>query len=107
MEKKIEISKEELYDLYINKNLTQTEIAEIKEVSVYKVKKDLAKYEIKKPKELFYIKVREKVKQKYGVENISQIKEVKEKVKETVLKKYGVDNISKSIDIKNKKEKKL
>lgn len=40
--------------------------------------------------------------EKYGVENVFQLDEVKNKSKKAVKNKYGVDNISQSIDIKNK-----
>lgn len=41
---------------------------------------------------------------KYGVDNVFQLEEVKYKSKESVLKKYGVDNVSKSEEIKKKKK---
>jgi len=40
---------------------------------------------------------------KYGVENISQLEEIKNKKKETTLKNYGVEHNSQSKEIKNKK----
>ena len=40
--------------------------------------------------------------QKYGVEFIGQVSDVKEKKKETCLQKYGVDNVLKNKDIINK-----
>lgn len=42
--------------------------------------------------------------EKYGVNNISQIKEIKEKKKNTLLQNYGVDNPSKSSEIQQKKK---
>ncbi|MCK9445838.1 hypothetical protein M0Q50_02980 [bacterium] len=42
--------------------------------------------------------------EKYGVENVFQLEDIKNKSKETVLLKYGVDNISQSKEIKQKKE---
>jgi len=48
-------------------------------------------------------KMKEKLIEKYGVDNVFQRNDVKEKIKETLLKKYGVDNPSKSIEILNKK----
>ncbi len=41
---------------------------------------------------------------KYGVEFITQIKEVKEKTKKTCIEKYGVENPSQNKDIQKKKE---
>ena len=41
--------------------------------------------------------------EKYGVDNVFKIPEVKDKIKETMIKKYGVDNPSKSLEFMNKK----
>ena len=41
--------------------------------------------------------------ERYGVDNIFQTKEFKEKSKEIIQKKYGVDNVSQSDEIKEKK----
>lgn len=101
-----EISKEELYDLYVNKNMTTFEIAEMKKTTRGTIEKRLRKYDIKKPKELFYKKNKELLKERYGVENVSQLKDVKEKKRQKAIKKYGVENISQSKEIKSKKEKK-
>ena len=103
---KVEISKEELYDLYIKQNLLQKEIAIMKKISLRQLQKMLYKYKIKKPKDLFYSQIKQIVKDRYGVENVSQIKEVREKVKETISEKYGVDNISKNEEIKKMKKQK-
>jgi hypothetical protein len=43
--------------------------------------------------------------EKYGVENVFQLKEIKDKTKKTNLGKYGVEYISQSNDIKEKKIK--
>ena len=40
--------------------------------------------------------------EKYGVKNVFQVKEVKEKIKETNLEKYGVEFISQNVRIQNK-----
>lgn len=104
--KDVFISKEELYDLYINKNLLQKDIVDMKGISLNRLRKFLQQYEIKKSKDLFYLKVQQIVKNKYGVDNVSQLKEVREKVKKTVVKRYGVNNISQSEDIKSKKRQK-
>ena len=40
--------------------------------------------------------------EKYGVENISQSQEIRNKVKQTCLERYGVENISQSQEIRNK-----
>jgi len=43
--------------------------------------------------------------EKYGVDNVFQLKSVKDKSKITIKEKYGVDNISQSDLVKDKKEK--
>lgn len=104
--KKINISKEELYDMYINRNLSQKEISQEKSISLKKLQRLLAENNIKKPKDKFYEKIKLILKEKYNVENVSQIEYVKEKKVNKSIEKYGVDNISKSSEIKNKKKQK-
>lgn len=50
-------------------------------------------------------KKKKNIKEKYGVENIFQLKEIKEKTKKTVRKKWGVDYISQSKKIQEKIKK--
>lgn len=49
-------------------------------------------------------KLKKNNQKKYGVDNVFQLEEVKEKMKKTFLKKYGVENPSQSDEIKLKKE---
>lgn len=53
--------------------------------------------------------VKEKIKQvvlkKYGVNHISQAKEIKDKIKQTNVKKFGFESHNSSPEVKNKKEK--
>ena len=98
-----EISEKELYELYINQNLSAEEIAAKYQKKVSTVRKKILKYGIKKDKKKCLEKVKQTCIKKYGVENISQLKETKEKVKKTIKNRYGVDNISKLEDVKQKK----
>jgi len=50
------------------------------------------------------LKLKENNQKKYGIDNVFQLKEVKEKSKLSILKKYGVENPSQSEEIKQKKE---
>jgi len=52
-----------------------------------------------------WLKINKTIKEKYGVENISQSNKVKEKKKQTCLSNYGVQNPSQSKIIKTRKEK--
>lgn len=101
-----EVSKEELYDLYINKNMTAFEIAKVKNTTQRTIEKRLRKYNIKKSKVLFYKKNKEILLERYGVDNVSQLKNVKEKKKKKSIEKYGVENISQAKIVKEKKQQK-
>ena len=103
---KLEIKKEELYDLYINKNMSRIEIANKFNSTKSIIDKMLSKYGMKKGKKLWFEKVKQNNLKKYGVENVSQLKEIKEKKKKKSLEKYGVENISQAKEIKDIKEKK-
>lgn len=48
--------------------------------------------------------IHNKVKEKYGVDNVSQVKEVNEKRKNTLVERYGVDCVWKSKEINDKKK---
>ena len=74
---------------------------------IHRVKTNLEKYgvsnisqtkEIKEKKKQSWIK-------KYGVENPTQSKEVQEKTKQTNLEKYGVENTTQSKEVQEKTKK--
>jgi hypothetical protein len=50
-----------------------------------------------------YTKYKQSNLEKYGVENLFQLKDIKEKIKQTNLEKYGVENPSQNQEIKEKK----
>lgn len=95
----LQISYEELYDLYITQNLSKNEIFKLKGRKAVRLIKE---YNIEKSKELkTKCRIRTNL-QKYGVENVSQLANIKNKVKQTCLNKYGVDNASKCTEVKQK-----
>ena len=100
--KKIDISKDVLYNLYIKKNMMVLEIANMYNVSKSAIETRLKKYGIKKDKKLWSANYKKVILGKYGVDNISQNPEIKEKKKSVFLEKYGVDNPNKSPKIKEK-----
>lgn len=53
-------------------------------------------------KEEKLIRYKEKIKKNYGVENVFQLKEVKDKIKETNLEKYGVESYTQTEEYINK-----
>lgn len=109
--KKIEITKEELYHLYIEQCLSALKIA-----NLFGYKREnkictlLKKYGIEKSKKdkIEQAKI-QRVKtnlERYGVEYCGQNEKMKEKMKKTNLEKYGVENPSYCKEIKEKIGKK-
>ena len=125
--KKIEdIPYDDLYELYINQNVSREEIGKYMNVSVEFVKKVLKKYNIKKPKleidkdklyDLYIVKnmSRDEVAKyfgvgintitvycrKYGFEHKTQEQKY-ENYSKTIMKEHGVDNMFKLKEIKEK-----
>lgn len=103
---KIHLDKDKLYDLYVVQNLSQVECAKIFNVQPHIVKKRLHEFGIKKPQDKFkdihkthanhtnetIIKRKQTLMDKYGVDNVSKIKNIKDKKTQTCLNKYGVGN---------------
>lgn len=108
---KLKIDKEELYDLYIIKNLSMQEIAIKLKCNRKFISKELSRYNIKKDKEKIQSQMNENRKKKcikkYGVENISQLDEIKEKKELASLQKYGTKNVLTSTEIRQKVKKTL
>ena len=102
---KINISKEELYNLYIEKNMMVSEISKMFKVSKSCIETRLKKYGIKKDKKLWAKNYKKVMLDKYGVDNISQIPEIKEKKKSIFIERYGVDNPNKIPEAKEKIKK--
>lgn len=96
------ISKEDLYDDFINKNMSRLELANKYNCSEQLIKKKLRLYNIKKSKELHNEVIKRILLEKYGVDNASKIESVKEKKKASYLKRYGVDHNWKSPEVKDK-----
>lgn len=110
------ITYEQLYDLYINKlysrkqlqeyfNIGRTKINNLLKqfgIKKTKVQKDQTQNKNKKPNKERIIKIKNTCLKKYGVDNVSKLKEVKEKSKKTCLKKYGYEFISQSPEFKAK-----
>ena len=107
------IDEKELYQLYIEENMSSSEIAEKFGVGIYAVKHRLKKFGIKKDKEKIVEKIKgsslEKRKKtclkKYGVEHPMKNDKVLNKAKETFLKKYGCEYGSQNQEIQNKRKK--
>ena len=92
---------EDLEYLYLELNLSLQQVNEIigKNLNC----KHLRKFGLKKTQEQKNQCIKNINLKKYGVENISQLDEIKAKKKATTLKNHGVENISQSEKIKQKK----
>lgn len=99
------MTKELLYKLYIEENLTKTEIA--KRLGTYhkKISELLKEYNITKSKEQYKQSRKESIKRKYGVENISQLQSVKDKKKNSSIDKYGTEYTFQAEEVKEKSRK--
>lgn len=83
------VSKEQLYDLYITKNLSYKELAAYFKTCVGTIKTTLRRYNIKKPQRLSLANHKKTILSKYGVEHYSKSKRFKEQLKQTNLKNCG------------------
>ena len=102
MSRKIEISKEGLYEMYIAKNRTRNDIATNFNCSLAVIKKKLNEYNIIKDKKQAALSQQESMLKKYGVRFSAQNKESIEKMKQTNLKKYGATCYLQSNEVKDK-----
>jgi hypothetical protein len=89
--KKINISKEELENNYIEKNMSRPELAKKYNIKKYQLDTLLRKYNIIKPTKLAIENTKKSMMNKYGVENSSQLDFVQKKKKENNIKKYGIE----------------
>lgn len=97
-------SYEELYDRYITSNNTVRDLMMYYCRSKSCIENWLKNYSIKKPKELHQEIILKSVKNKYGVDNISQIESVNEKVKKTNREKFGCDYYAQTEEFKSRVE---
>ena len=86
----------------ISLNLSREECAKICNCNPEKIKIVCQQNKFSKTKEQRAELRKKTLQQKYGVTNISQLKEIKDKKKQTTLKNYGVENPAQSSEIKNK-----
>jgi len=85
----LELTPENIYEYYINKNYRIEELKSVFGCSLKKIYKVINDNHIKKPKELKNKNREAYCLQKYGVKSNSQVKSIVEKTKQTMLKKYG------------------
>ena len=94
--------KEDIIELYIDKNMSVKECAEYFQYNMRMFQKVLAEYGITKDRNQVYEKQKETLLKTKGVENVFQLKEVQEKSKQTSLEKYGVEHYVQTDEYKEK-----
>lgn len=103
---KVNITKEELYELYINQNKTPDEIAAIYNCTGKTIREHIQKHNIEKSREDHLKRRFENLKktsqEKYNTDFPIQSKEVKEKIKQTNIERYGVPNAAQSDIVKQR-----
>ena len=98
--------KEWLIQKYIVENLTIYAVAELANCSTSTISRYMRKYKIPKKNYTDSIKNTKKTNlKKYGFENVSKVKEVRDKVKKTNLKKYGAECSLLNEEVKEKIKK--
>lgn len=100
--KNIEIDRDVLYDLYITQNKSIIEVAKILGVSRNTILRSLYKNQIKKDKDAIKLQTENTNLEKYGVKNVAQANEIKEKIRQTNIEKYGCEHPMQSDGVKEK-----
>lgn len=98
-------TKEDLRYLYLELNLSKSEISSILSISIFKLDKFLKLYQIEKSHELWDLQRKRVYLEKYGTDNPSKRENFKEILKESNLKKYGVLSTNQLQSVKEKKKK--
>ena len=94
--------KEDIIELYIDKNMSTKECAEYFHYNIRMFQTILKEYDIKKDRKQVYEKQKETLLKTKGVENVFQLKEVQEKSKQTSLEKYGKEHYVQTDEYKEK-----
>ena len=95
-------SKDEIFDKYVIQNLSSNEVMAYYQISKSTFFRIVKYYGIKKDKSLSAVLRQKTTKAKYGVDNVSQLDEIKKKKEASCLEHYGVTNSLKSQEIRNR-----
>lgn len=83
------ITKEQLEDLYINKNYSREKTAKLLDINENQIKYLLDKYRIIKSVDKIHENLIHSLNEQYGVDNVFQLKEIKEKRNKIMMERYG------------------
>ena len=103
--------KDDFVYLYIEQNLSRSELASLFNLSVVKISRHQKLYNIKKDVDSYIKNTHRRCLEKYGVKHTSQLQAVKNKIKQTTKERYGRDYIfqkhisSETLDIMHNKDK--
>jgi hypothetical protein len=103
--KKVQVDVDLFKKYYLDQNLPIRTCAELLGVSISTINRCIKTNGICKSKDLIYSSVANTNLERYGVVNVWQAEEVKQKIKQTSLDVYGVDNPAKADCIKAKAQK--
>ena len=103
--KKVHVDVDLFKKYYLDQNLPIRTCAELLGVSISTINRCIKANGICKSKDLIYSSVANTNLERYGVANVWQAEEVKQKIKQTCLEVYGVDNPAKAECTKQKAEK--
>lgn len=93
---------DDLYEIYINQNRSIKDACVIFNIKVNRIYRNLKFYKIKKSIEDRQKVIQQTLIQKYGVDNVSKLEEVKNKKQNTFLNHYGVKCSLQDESVKNK-----
>ena len=96
----MEITKEELKDLYYTQNLTRIDICKLLNISKGHFVRLCDKYSLHKNKEQIQQRFKQTCLERYDVEAPMQNKNIKNKAINTCINKWGVDNYTKTSEYK-------
>lgn len=102
MGKKVQVDIELFKKYYIEQNLPIRKCADLLGVSISTINRCINNENIRKSKDLIYSSVVNTNIERYGVANVGQSEEIKQKIKQTCLEVYGVDNPAKAEITKQK-----
>lgn len=93
---------EEVYELYINQNMSRQEVADHFGMSKSGMTKVITALGITKPKELITQKNKEIIKKAFGVESCFLLPEFQEKARQSIRERLGVDHPAQNPEVRKK-----
>jgi len=96
------LPKDQLYDLFISKNLSIQSVAKKLNVTVWMAQEGLKYHGIKKETEAIVAGRKKTNKKRYGVEHVTQLPAIVSKARQTNVKRYGVEHVTQNAMIRER-----